>query len=91
MSVILTQKEKERRKAIWDTMTPEEQQEAENKKNEIIDWYGEQEKEVYKKLEEEGRLHGGLDGHYPEVVKLNEEYRHRLHNLLVSLFGEEPL
>ena len=89
MSVILTTEEKSRRKAIWDKMTKEERQDAENRKDEIIRWYREKEDAVYKRLAQEGKLKGGLDGYYPEIIELNGEYKQRLRNLLESLFGEE--
>ena len=79
MSVILTTEEKSRRKAIWDKMTKEE----------ISRWYREKEDAVYKRLAQEGKLKGGLDGYYPEIIELNGEYKQRLRNLLESLFGEE--
>ncbi|MCI8981418.1 MAG: hypothetical protein HFG78_03295 [Hungatella sp.] len=89
MSVILTTEEKSRRKAIWDKMTKEECQDAENRKDEISRWYREKEDAVYKRLAQEGKLKGGLDGYYPEIIELNGEYKQRLRNLLESLFGEE--
>lgn len=89
MSVILTAEEKLRRKVIWDKMTEEERQDAENRKDEIIRWYEEKKKSVYERLALEGKMRGGLDGRYPEIIELNEEYRQRLRNLLKSLFEEE--
>lgn len=87
MNVILSVEERARRKAIWDKMTEEERREAEDKREEISRWYAEQEKAVYEKLKQDGKLQGGLDGYYPEVVKLNEEYKQRLKSLLESLFA----
>lgn len=79
----------ERRKVIWDKMTPEEQQAAEEKKEELIECSVKEEKKIMEKLKQEGRLKGGLDGYYPEIVEHHREYRQRLHDMLVFTFGEE--
>ncbi len=85
----MTQEEKNRRKAIWDKMTLEERQEAEARKAEIIDWAVKEEEKAIEKIKAEGRWVGGLDGNDPELREINEEYRRKLKELLVSIFGDE--
>lgn len=78
----MTQDEKNCRRAIWDKMTPEERQEAEARKAEIIEWSIKENEKAIEKIKAEGRWVGGLDGSYPELDEINKEYRRKLNELL---------
>lgn len=82
----MTVQEKERRKAIWDSMAEKERLAAENERKEIIQWWIGEEKKLRKKIIEEGRYIGGLDGDYPEIVALAKEANQKLSALLKKVF-----
>lgn len=84
----MTDEERKRRKAIWDNMTEEERQEAENKRMEIFSWCNEESEKAWDKIIAEGRYIGGLDGHYPELIEISKERDRKIAELLEKIFGE---
>lgn len=87
-----TKEEKlKRRKEIWDKMTLEEQQAAEKKKEEILKWSAEESDKIIDELKEEGRFKARLGVDPPELMEHHRQYKKRLYDLLVSIFGEENM
>ncbi|MGN0506645.1 MAG: hypothetical protein ACI4FZ_08795 [Lachnospiraceae bacterium] len=84
----MTDEERARRKKIWDSMTEEERQTAEQERRKIIDWETEECEKARRKIKEEGRYIGGLDGYYPEYEEISKERNRRYKELLTRLFGE---
>lgn len=82
----MTVQEKERRKAIWDSMAEKERLAAENERKEIMQWWIDEEKKLREKIIEEGRYIGGLDGDYPEIVALAKEANQKLSDQLKKVF-----
>lgn len=82
----MTEQEKERRKAIWDSMTEKERLAAEAERKEIIQWWIDEEKKLREKIIEEGRYVEGLDGDYPEIVALAKEANKKLSTQIKKLF-----
>ena len=82
----MTEQEKERRKAIWDSMAEKERLAVENERKEIIQWWIDEEKKLREKIIEEGRYIGGLDGDYPEIVALAKEANQKLSDQLKKVF-----
>ncbi len=80
-----------RRKEIWDKMTLEEQQAAEKKKEEIIKWSAEESDKIIDRLKEEGKFKARLGADPPELIEHHRQYKKRLYDLLVSIFGEENM
>lgn len=82
-------RERIRRKAIWDKMTASERQKAEQEKSDIIKQSIEDEQKAIEKIKAEGRYKGGLDGNYPELDEISKRTKKRLNDLLKSIFGED--
>ena len=69
---------------IWNRLTDDEKREANEKKEQIIQWAIEQEEHIIEKLKSEGRWKSGLDANSdaPELQEVNKEYKHKLNELL---------
>lgn len=79
---------KEEFHALWDGMTDEKKQKAEEifkkKREQLFKWNKEESEKVDAKLRADGRYKIGLDANnaQPEVVELSAEYRRRLDEVI---------
>lgn len=77
---------KEEAKILWNNMTQEQRKVAEKnfekKRNDLLQWKREQDEKTIKKIKEEGRWLGGLDGSYPELNEIAREYKKRFEELI---------
>lgn len=78
----MTQAERERRKAAWSKLTQEDQEKFEEKREQILQcWIDENEKTI-EMLKSEGKWKSGLDGVYPELLENSKEYKQQMNELL---------
>lgn len=85
----MNEKERARRRKIWEALTDSERDAVEQKRADIINWSIEAEEKALEKIKAEGRHTGGLDGKYPELEEISKETARRLGLLLKSIFDIE--
>jgi TRAP-type C4-dicarboxylate transport system substrate-binding protein len=77
------------RKKIWDRLSDEEKNLIEKERQNIIEWSIQEEEMAVKKIKEEGRYIGGLDGDYPELREISSQVKSKM-NALMKKYGLNP-